>query len=40
MVVIYHIAGKFQFLWVVGLYHFAGLIFVDACTHTHYVQYN
>ena len=25
---------------MVELYHFVGLIFVDACTHAHYVLYN
>ena len=25
---------------MVDLYHFAGLIFTDACTHAHYVLYN
>ena len=36
----YRIAGNFrevQFSQMVDLYHFVGLIFADACTHTHYV---
>ena len=39
----YSIAGKFhwvQFLQMVDLYHFTGLIFADVRTHTHYVLYN
>ena len=30
----------FQCLWMVDLYHFAGLNFIDSCTHTHYALYN
>ena len=40
---VYHTVGNFcgvQFLQMVDLYHFAGLIFTDARTHTHYVLYN
>ena len=39
----YRIAENFcgvQFSQMVNLYHFAGLIFTDACTHAHYVLYN
>ena len=40
---IYRIAGNFcgvQFLRMVDLYHFVGLIFADTHTHAHYVPYN
>ena len=39
----YRIAGNFrgvQFSWMVNVYYFMGLIFVDGCTHAHYVLYN
>ena len=39
----YCTAGNFcgvQFLQIVDLYYFAGLIFVDACTYTNCVLYN
>ena len=31
---------RVQFSRMVDLYHFMGLIFIDMCTHTHYVLYN
>ena len=31
---------RVQFSRMVDLYHFVGLIFADACTHSHYVLYN
>ena len=41
-IILYCIAGNFcsvQFPQMVNLYHFAGLIFVDACTCARYVLY-
>ena len=38
-----HIEGNFlevQFSWMVDLYYFVGLIFMDASTHAHYILYN
>ena len=39
----YHIEGNIlevQFSWMVDLYYFVGLIFMDTSTHAHYVLYN
>ena len=41
--VLYRIAGIFhgaRFSWMVDLYHFTDLIFMDAHTHAHYILYN
>ena len=40
---LYMYSGKFcrvQFSWMLDLDHFTGLIFMDACTHTHYALHN
>ena len=40
---IYCIAGDLcgvQFLWIIDIFNFTGLIFADALTHTHYIQCN